>query len=297
MKLIPTILVNVTDDPALSTAPFSAGMGRTRLAVPLLACDCHVHVYDSSYPPAPEALLRPPDATPADYRRLQERIGTERVVVVTPSTYGCDNRPTIAALRAFGKRARGVAVIAHDVLEHELEELHACGVRGVRLNLVHGRQDDINSLEEIAARIGGLRWHLQLLARPEAVGELAPRLARMPVDIVFDHFGNIPGDAGTAHPACAAVVTLMREGHAWVKLSGAASLSRLGEPGYADMASLARAYLAAAPDRVVWGSDWPHPANDVPPDDAMLMDRLGQWAGDEALTRILVDNPRRLYDF
>lgn len=279
-------------------APFSAGRGATTAAVPPNACDCHIHLYDRRYPAAPEATLRPPDATPPDYRRLQARIRTERVVVVTPSTYGADNRPTIDALRAFGARARGVAVIAQETPDIELEQLHASGVRGARLNLVHGRQDGLDLLEQVAARIGRLRWHLQLLARPDALTELAPRLAKLPVQIVFDHFGNVPADAGITHPAFAVISALQQQGRAWVKLSGAASLSRAGASAYADMATLAKAYIAAAPDRVLWGSDWPHPANVVPPDDAVLMDRLADWAGDAAtLRRILVDNPARLYDF
>lgn len=291
-----------TPDEETVTAPFSAGRGRAPVDVPALACDCHVHVYDARFPAVPGARLTPPDATVADYRELQRRIGTERVVFVTPSTYGTDNRPMRAALASFGESARGVAVIDEHIPETDLRALHAEGVRGVRLNLSLGTTGSANQIEALVARIAPMGWHLQLLAAPDALVALAPRLSELPVDVVFDHLGRIPPSLAHRHPAHRFVLRLLEAGRAWVKLSGAYIVSEAGPPGYGDVTPLARDYLAAAPERAVWGSDWPHASatagQQVLPDDAALMTLLAAWTADAAaLRRVLVDNPAVLYGF
>ena len=291
-----------TTDDETATAPFSAGQGRARMDVPGLACDCHVHVYDARFPAVPGARLTPPDATVADYRRLQRRTGTGRVVFVTPSTYGTDNRPMRAALADFGGAARGVAVIGPDIDDAELQALHAEGVRGVRLNLSLGTTGSVAQLDTLAARIAPLGWHLQLLAPPDVLADLAPGLSLLPVDVVFDHFGRIAPSLAYRHPAHRLVLRLLDAGRAWVKLSGAYIVSEAGPPDYGDVGSLARDYLAAAPERAVWGSDWPHASatagHQVLPDDARLMALLAEWTADAAgLRRVLVDNPAVLYGF
>ncbi|MDM0115446.1 amidohydrolase family protein [Variovorax sp. J22R133] len=284
------------------TAPFSAGEGRTPVNVPPGACDCHVHVYDAKFPAVPGARLTPPDATVADYRLLQRRTGTGRVVFVTPSTYGTDNRPMVHALAAFGASARGVAVIDERISDDELQSMHDAGVRGIRLNLSLGVVGSSGQIENLAARIAPRGWHLQLLAPPDTLAQLGSRLDRLPVDIVFDHFGRIAPSMANHHPAHALVLRMLASGRAWVKLSGCYIVSESGAPDYEDVTPLAREYLRIAPKRVLWGSDWPHASasagHQSMPDDAHQMTLLACWADDDAaLQRVLVDNPAALYGF
>ncbi|MDP9993873.1 putative TIM-barrel fold metal-dependent hydrolase [Variovorax boronicumulans] len=283
-------------------APFSAGTGRASVNVPAGACDCHVHVYDSRYAAVSGARLTPPDASVADYRLLQRRTGTDRVVFVTPSTYGADNGAMREALAAFGDRARGVTVIDEQTDPAELRALHDIGVRGIRFNLSLGAHPPAASLRPMAERIAPQGWHLQLLAPPDTLLALAPVLRDLPVALVFDHFGRIaPADAGR-HAAHALVLDLLCEGRAWVKLSGGYIVSPTHRTDDAALDALARSYLQAAPHRVVWGSDWPHATASAGrhpmPDDAVQVDALARWCGDEeTLHRVLVDNPAALYGF
>ena len=283
-------------------APFSAGRGRTPVDVPPDACDCHVHLYDARYPAAPGATLRPPDASAADYRRLQRRTGTQRVVFVTPSTYGVDNGPLCDALSAFGTQARGVAVVGEQVDDSELEALHARGVRGIRLNLSLGVVNSASQIEPLARRIAPLGWHLQLLAPAHTWSDLAGVLGQLPVPVVFDHFARLAPSMAGRHVSHALILRLLEERRAWVKLSGAYIVSERGGPRYEDVAALAHSFLEAAPDRVLWGSDWPHASasagHQAMPDDAQLMALLADWTGTrQALHRVLVDNPVALYGF
>ena len=285
-----------------STAPFSAGRGRTDVDVPSDACDCHVHLYDARYPVAAGATLRPPDASAADYRQLQRRTGTQRVVFVTPSTYGTDNRALCDALATFGAQARGVAVIDEQASDAELRALHECGVRGIRLNLSLGVVNTASQIMPLARRIAPLGWHLQLLAPAAALTGLADTLGDLPVPVVFDHFGRLAPSMAGRHPSHALILRLLEAGRAWVKLSGGYIVSEEGAPLYADLATLARSFLQAAPERVLWGSDWPHASatagHQPMPDDAHQMVLLAGWTGTaRALHRVLVDNPAELYGF
>ncbi|CAN7312855.1 amidohydrolase family protein [Acidovorax sp. LjRoot117] len=288
---------------------FSAGTAVPRTLVPAGACDCHVHVYDSRFPAAPQARLLPPDASALDYAALQQRIGTTRVVLVTPSTYGTDNRPMLeglTALRAMGVPARGVAVIDGTESDAALQRLHAAGVRGVRLNLSLGVSGTADSLLPLARRIAPLGWHLQLLMAPDVLVAQADVLRQLPVPVVFDHFGRIaPAQAGR-HPAHALLLALLQGGQAWVKLSGGYIVSEQHSVEDPALDTLAASYLRCAPLRVVWGSDWPHATASAGvqplPDDARQVDRLADWAreaGDSSATlqRVLVDNPAALYGF
>lgn len=290
------------DSEGPAQVPFSTGLRRPRTLVPQGACDSHLHVYDSRFPAAPNALLLPPDASISDYRLLQRRLGTRRAVLVTPSTYGTDNRAMLQALAVLGPEGRGVAVIGGSESEQEFAELHAKGVRGVRLNLSLGVAGSVDSLEPLAHRIADLGWHLQLLMSPDVLATLGNSLRRLPVQVVFDHFGRIaPAQAGV-HPAHALVLALLQEGRAWVKLSGGYIVSPQASTDDPALASLARSYLDAAPGRVVWGSDWPHAtasAGRQPmPDDARQIDRLADWTADADLfRRVLVENPSALYGF
>jgi D-galactarolactone isomerase len=281
--------------------PFSAGAAAPATHVPAQACDCHVHVYDPAFPAVPSARLTPPPASPQDYALLQRRIGTSRVVLVTSSTYGTDNRALLAGLQALGDDARGIAVIGGEEPDGELHRLHAAGVRGIRLNLSLGGGPGLDQLPRLAQRIAPQGWHVQLLMPPDLLARSAELLASVPVPLVFDHFGRIAPTL-PRHAAHSVLIELLQAGTAWVKLSGGCIVSPLKTVDDPALDTLARSYIDAAPERVVWGSDWPHATASAGlqpmPDDARQIDRLAQWAGSDAtLHQILVTNPQRLYRF
>lgn len=278
---------------------YSAGTAKPRLKAPANAADCHHHVYDARYPTDPTATLKPADALVEDYRALQKRIGTTRNVLVQPSTYGVDNRCHLDALRAFGPRARMVAVVNDSVSTAELQRMHTLGVRGIRFNLAQAGATTAEMIEPLSKRVSDLGWHIQINAAGERIMGIMPILERVPSQIVFDHLARIPQPEGVNHPLFAKVRGLLDSGRAWVKLSGAYGNTKVGPPTYSDASAVARAYVKAAPERLVWGSDWPHPTEkDNWPDDALLFDLLADWAPDEKVRhRILVENPALLYDF
>jgi predicted TIM-barrel fold metal-dependent hydrolase len=282
------------------TVPWSTGTESPKLKAPPNACDCHMHIYDSRFPAAPTAKLRPADATVDDYRRLQKRLGKTRNVVVNPSTYGTDNSCTLDAMAKIGADARGVAVVDTNVTDTELKRLHDLGVRGIRFNLVQSGATTIDMLEPLSKRVNDLGWHVQIHVLADAVVENADLFQRLPSPIVFDHMARIPQPAGVDHPAFALVLKMLDHGRTWVKLSGAYMETKVGSPSFADVGKVAQGYVKAAPERMVWASDWPHPTEkaDSKPDDAVLFDLLADWAPDEAIrNRILVDNPAALYGF
>jgi predicted TIM-barrel fold metal-dependent hydrolase len=277
---------------------WSAGTEAPALKAPPNATDCHHHVYDARYPADPAATLRPGDASVDDYRALQKRLGTTRSVIVQPSTYGTDNRCTLEALAALGHTARAIAVVNDTVTDAELRRLDGLGVRGIRFNLSQAGATTAEMIEPLAKRIAPLGWHIQMNAPGPRLLELMPTLSRVPVPVVFDHLAHIPQPDGIKHPLFAQVCALLDGGRAWVKLSGAYIDTRSGPPAYADIGTVARAYVSRAPERLVWGSDWPHPTEREKPDDAVLFDLLMDWAPDERVRhRILVENPAALYGF
>jgi predicted TIM-barrel fold metal-dependent hydrolase len=277
--------------------PWSSGTEVSQTKAPANATDCHHHIYDSRFPADPKALLRPGNATVADYRLLQKRIGTTRNVVVQPSTYGVDNRCLLAALKQFGLAAtRGVAVVNPGVSDAELKQMDAAGVRGIRFNVVQAGATTMDMVEPLSKRIAALGWHIQINASAEQIAASADLWNRVPVQVVFDHLGHVL-DART-NPAFGVIGKLLQHNKAWVKLSGAYLDTKVGPPSYADSSAVAKAYIQEAPERLVWGTDWPHPTAKDKPDDALLFDLLAEWAPDKATrTRILVDNPAKLYGF
>ncbi|POR48327.1 amidohydrolase family protein [Bosea psychrotolerans] len=278
--------------------PFSTGTQPPRLKLPALACDCHMHIYDSRFPAAANATLRPPDASVSDYRKLQRRLGSGRNVVVTPSTYGTDNRVTLAAIEAFGQTARGIGVVGPDVTPAELKALHDGGIRGIRFNLAVGAFLKPEMIAPTAKKIAALGWHIQVNMAPELLVALGDTLAELPTPIVLDHLARIPQPAGISHPAFAVVRRLLDKGHGWVKLSGAYISSADGSADFADAGAVAAAFVKAAPERMLWGSDWPHPTKTDKPDDAFLLDLVGRWAPEEGTRqRIFVTNPATLFGF
>jgi predicted TIM-barrel fold metal-dependent hydrolase len=285
---------------AQQAVPWSAGTDLAKTKAPPNAADCHHHIYSSRFQVDPNSTLRPGDASVADYRLLQKRIGTSRNVVVQPSTYGIYNDGLLEALAAFGPAARGIAVVNDMVSDAELKRLDAARVRGVRFNLGNaGGATTMAMLEPLAKRIAPMGWHVQFNMPSETMLAAKDVLYRLPCEMVFDHLAHIPQPAGPSHAAFALVVDLMQKGKAWVKLSGAYQDTKIGPPTYADETAVAQAYVKAAPERLVWGSDWPHPSERTEkPDDALLFDLLAQWAPNEAVrNRILVDNPVKLYGF
>jgi predicted TIM-barrel fold metal-dependent hydrolase len=304
LKSIPILAAGVAGGASLprtghaASAPWSAGTESARNSAPPNATDCHQHIYDSRFPVDPHAVLRPADATVADYRLLQKRIGTTRNVVVQPSTYGVDNSCMLDALSQFGKQSRGVAVVNTGVSDSELQRLNDAGVRGIRFNLAPPGATTVDMIAPLAARVKDLGWHIQINMAADQILGIQDVLTKVSTEIVFDHLGHIPEPAGTAHPAFAFISGLVKDGKACVKLSGAYFDSKVGPPTYADSGAIVKAYIKEAPERLVWGSDWPHPTEKTKPDDALLFDLFAEWAGDEAMRRrILVDNPARLYGF
>ena len=283
-----------------SAVPNSSGTGAPRLATPADACDSHIHIYDPRFLAEGSPARLADHATVAEYRRLQARTGTSRTVVVTPAAYRTDNRVTLEAIRALGEdRTRGVAVVHPDVTDAELEAMDEGGVRGIRFTLFDPTTavTRFDMVEPLAHRVAELGWHVQLHWRADQIVPHADLLERLPCTIVFDHMGRLPQPEGAGHAAFGIISRLLERGRTWVKLSGP-YLDSTG-PAYADRQAVAAAYVRAAPDRLVWGSDWPHPTEkDMKPDDAVLLDLLSDWAGDESLRRkILIDNPMRLYGF
>jgi D-galactarolactone isomerase len=279
-------------------APWSAGTELPQLQAPPDATDCHHHIYDSRFPVAPQAVLKPGDATVADYRLLQQRIGTVRHVVVQPSTYGVDNRCLLDALGQFGPQARGIAVVNTGVTDAELQQLQAAGVRGIRFNLAPAGTTTLDMIDPLSKRANDLGWHIQVNMASDQILAARDLWNRLPCPIVFDHLAHMREPAGMTDPAFAVVAALLQQGRAWVKLSGAYADSKVGPPTYADSTKVAQAYVREAPERLVWGSDWPHPTEKTKPDDAILFDLLSEWVPDEATrTRILVANPAQLYGF
>ena len=286
----------------MATLAYTSGTVSPVSAVPLHACDCHIHVYDARFPAVKGATLLPPDASITQYRGLQKRLGTSRAVLVTPSTYGTDNRSMLAGLAAMPAQARGVAVIDGKESDSALLALHNAGVRGIRLNLSRGVVGGIDQIEPLASRAAELGWHIQLLMPADQLAQLDGMLAKLPAQIVFDHLARLRPDQAFTHPAHDLVLRLLRDGRAWVKLSGGYIVSPLGRTDDPALDPLARSYIRAASDRVLWGSDWPHATASAGlhpmPDDARQLDRLVHWAGDDHIVeQILVRNPDMLYGF
>jgi predicted TIM-barrel fold metal-dependent hydrolase len=280
--------------------PWSSGTNLPKLKMPADACDCHHHIYDSKYPIAPSATLKPGDAKVADYRALQQRIGTTRNVVVQPSTYGTDNSCTLDGMAQLGPASRGVAVVDTSVTDAELKRLNGLGIRGIRFNLVQAGATTVDMLEPLSKRVADLGWHVQIHQTGDGIVKMEDVLQKVAAPIVFDHMGRIPKDVGVDHPAYSVISRLIDKGRTWVKISGAYMDTKVGPPTFADSTKLAQAFVKLAPQRMVWGSDWPHPTEkaDDKPNDATLVDLLTEWAPDEATRRrILVENPAELYGF
>jgi D-galactarolactone isomerase len=272
---------------------------RPKLQTPEGACDTHMHIYDSRYPTAPTAAFTPPDALVADYQAVKRRLGLSRTIVVQPSTYGTDNRCTLDAIAGLGaENARGVAIVDETVGNAELEDLTKRGIRGARFHMLTGAPIPWERLDRIAARVQSVGWHVQLQLDGRDLPEREAQVRSWPGRIVIDHVGKFLEPVAPEHPAFRCLLGLVDTGRVWIKLSGAYEVSKRGPPLYDDVGALAKALAKAAPERMLWATNWPHPSVQDKPDDAALLDILLDWAPDEATRRrILVDNPAKLYGF
>ncbi|HME31886.1 MAG TPA: amidohydrolase family protein [Terriglobales bacterium] len=270
-----------------------------KFVAPPGAWDCHLHIIgpQTQYRCVPNRSYTPVDADVESYRCVTAALRLDHAVVVQPSFYGTDNRCTCDAILASNGRWRGVAVVDPTIKESELAYLHETGIRGVRINLLFKGGLAMEVLEQIACLIQPWGWHVQLLVDGRDLPGLASRLRKLPVPFVVDHMGHMPTSVGVEHPGFQTLLQLAREG-CWVKLSGPYRIS--GQPyPYDDVVPFAHALVEAAPARMVWGTDWPHPAVSVPiPRGGDLMDLVPIWIPDaETRHRVLVENPARLYGF
>jgi len=284
--------------------------------VPVGACDCHTHIHGDPerFPFFAGRLYTPELASPEEMTALHKALHIERVVIVTPSVYGADNSATLFGMKARGSAARGVAVIDDKTAENDLDAMQQAGFRGIRLNLATGGINDPNvarqRFQAAADRMKARGWHVQFYTTLQIVSAIRDLVATSPVPVVFDHFGGAQAALGLEQPGFSDLLELVKSGKAYVKISGAYRASKLA-PDFSDVIPLAKALIAANPDRIVWGTDWPHPnsarvqgrkVTDVAPlfqiDDGRLLNMLPVWAPDAAIRRkILVDNPARLYGF
>lgn len=286
-------------------------------AVPAGACDCHTHVFGDArrFPFAASRTYTPEAASVEEMRSLHRALHMDRVVIVQPSVYGTDNACTLDAVRQLGARARAVAVIDGQTPAAALDELDRAGVRGIRINLETGGQTDASVarrrfLDAVQWIVGGRDWHIQIYTRLSVIDGITEAVAASPVPVVFDHFGGAQSALGPRQPGFDALLALVRSGKAYVKVS-APYRSSTQSPDYADVAQLATALIAANPQRILWGTDWPHPDSsqvagrqftDTAPlqqiDDGRALNQFALWARDAVLRKtILVDNPARLYRF
>lgn len=308
---------------AMSTPSFAAkeksGASTAHTApdfqVPKGACDCHVHVIGprDKFPLVADRMYTPDYAPVEDLKRHLEVLHLERVVIVNPSFYGTDNSSILYGVRRLGKRARGVAVVPENVKHSELEALHRQGIRGVRLNVETGGTNDpkvlIAQLTKTAESVAPLKWHIQMYTNLAMITALREVIPALPVPVVFDHFGSLKANQGLQQPGLPLLLELIKSGKVYVKLSAPYRLSEL--PGYTDVKPYVEAMVAANPERVLWGSDWPHtfpgPGKKRTregiehfwhEDDGLALNRMARWVPQpERLKKLLVENPERLYFF
>ncbi len=261
------------------------------------AVDAHLHFNDDRYPVAPSSALRPANASLDDYRAVQAELGSERVVVVQPTTYGLDNRCQLDAMTALGDAARGVMVVDASTSRDEVARLAGLGVCGARFHMLPGGAVPWDQLEVVADLIADFNWHVQLQLDGRELPARVDRLLALPTDLVVDHVGRFMPAVDPDSAEFAALLTLVDHG-ARVKLSAPYESSATGPPGFADVTALADALVARAPDRLLWASNWPHPGQTAPPSPAALVELRDRWLPTPELRRqVLVDNPTALYHF
>ena len=278
---------------------------KPNIILPQGSIDTHVHVFESKYKLSPVRGYTPPDATLADLKHLHDTLGLDRVVFTQPSIYGTDNSAILDGINnlngATSNRARGVVAVSLDVTDEELADFDAQGIRGIRLNTDNkgGMPIGLDQIAKIAERIDGLNWHLEFLFPGQDILDLMPIFTSLKVPMSIGHFAYQPATAGVEAPGFQSLLELMREGNTWMKISGANRVSQTDLPPYDDVKPMAQALIEVAPDRIMWGTDWPHPNKyEVNPNDGDLVNAFGEWVTDESLRRkIMVDTPASFYRF
>jgi predicted TIM-barrel fold metal-dependent hydrolase len=278
---------------------------KPRVALPEGSIDTHVHVFEPGYPLSPGRGYNPPDSTLADLEHLHATLGIARVVFTQPSVYGIDNSAILTGMAALNartaNRARCVVALGMEVTDKELAALDASGVRGVRLNTDNkgGMPVEIRDIPDLAGRIGAFGWHLEFLFPGKHILELMPMFKALKVPMSIAHFAYQPASAGVAAAGFRALIELARRGNTWIKISGANRVAASDLPPYDDVKPMAHALIEAAPERIMWGTDWPHPNKYViNPNDADLVDAFGDWVSDDAMRRkIMLDTPAAFYGF
>ena len=268
---------------------------------PPLACDAHCHVFGpaAKFPYDPKAAYHPEDAPLEQLHVLHKKLGLERAVIVHASCHGADMRATLDAIARSGGRYRGTAIVDSTVSEKDFERMHEGGIRGVRFNFVRhlGGRPDTGFFKRTVDRLAAMGWHLILHLDAQDLPELESVFRTLPVPFVIDHMGRVKASEGLEQRPFRILLDALKNEKAWVKICGAERVSSKGPP-FADALPFGRALVEAAPDRVLWGTDWPHPNVKWMPDDAALVELFPQMVPDAALQkRILVDNPARLYGF
>jgi predicted TIM-barrel fold metal-dependent hydrolase len=314
--MLASIAAGVTMNSRTVLAKASQPATPVNFDIPAGACDCHTHIHPdpAKFPFFAGRVYTPELASPEEMTALHQALKMERVVIVTPSIYGPDNSATLFGMAARGATARGVAVIDDKTSEADLDAMGKAGIRGIRLNLATGGVNDPTvgrpRFSAAVERIQARGWHVQLFTSLAMITAIKDLVATSPVPVVFDHFGGAQAALGVGQLGFADLVELVKSGKAHVKISGAYRASKLG-PDFADATPLAQALIGANADRIVWGTDWPHPdsvtpagkqISDVTPlfqiDDGRLLNQLPVWAPDAVVRKkILVDNPARLYGF
>ncbi len=273
--------------------------------LPTGAIDTHVHVFEDRYPLSPGRGYNPPESTVADLKHLHDTLGLSRVVFTQPSVYGVDNSAIMDGVAAHNVgssgRARAVIACTMDISDQEIADFDAKGVRGVRLNTDNkgGMPFGMDQIPELAARIAPFGWHFEFLFPGRDILDLMPIFEALTVPMSIAHFAYQPATAGVSAPGFQALLALIRAGNTWLKISGANRVSETDLPPYDDVKPMAEALIEAAPDRIMWGTDWPHPNKyEGNPNDGDLVNAFGDWVGDEDMRRkIMVDTPAALYRF
>jgi 2-pyrone-4,6-dicarboxylate lactonase len=300
-------MTDAVPDYAPLCAPPDRNPHPPRTPFPALSCDTHAHIMGPAtrFPYAKERIYTPPDSTADDYRQLLAALGVERAVLVQPSVYGTDNTAMLDAMRQLGKGVRAVAVTDPAISSREIETLHNAGVRGLRFNVVDRREDKnmvpAAMLRDIAKRIAPFGWHIELLVNVDETKDFASAVTDIPVPIVLGHLGYPKSGARnwTQHPAFADMLRLIDKGRCWIKLTGPYRITGTADLPYDDVDAAARALVTAAPQRLVWGTDWPHVIKKKPmANDGDMADLLERWIPDtKTRARVLADNPAELYGF
>jgi 2-pyrone-4,6-dicarboxylate lactonase len=272
---------------------------RPRFRLPAASCDAHCHVFGPAgvFPYARDRSYTPADAPKEALATLHARLGIDRAVIVQASCHGTDNRAMLDCIASAPARLRGVAIVDDSASQQDLRALHDGGVRGVRFNFVRhlGGAPDMAMFQRVIARVAPLGWHVVLHIDAPDLAALAPMMRALPLPFVIDHMGRVPASDGIDQAPFHTLLGLARLDHCWLKVSGA---ERIAEPPFAAAVPFARALLDVAPDRVLWGTDFPHPNLKHVVDEADLVDLLPEYGASlAAVTRLLVDNPARLYGF